>query len=66
MIKTFTGAMLGYFGRREGQQASDFAGELKSLSYEEKLEFHRMLTEQAGIACHPPTIPVVVRPAEPA
>lgn len=39
-----------------GQTAMQFAQELKPLSYDDKLWYHRALLE-AGIACDPPAPP---------
>ena len=57
MSKSFTAAMKEFFGFRTGTSVTEFAKELKELSYPEKQEFHRMLVEQAGIECDPPTPP---------
>jgi hypothetical protein len=56
-LPSFTSAMKAYFGLRAGTSVSDFAKELKDLSYAEKCEFHRMLTEDAKIPCEPPMRP---------
>jgi hypothetical protein len=57
MTKSFTGAMKQFFGLKDGQQLKDFAAELKALTPEDKMEFHRMLNEDAGIPCDPPGTP---------
>lgn len=44
--KPFAGVMKQYFGLLPGQSVMQFGTELKALSYNEKLEFHKMLTEQ--------------------
>jgi hypothetical protein len=54
---SFTAAMKQYFGFRKGDTVSQFAVELKALSYQEKMEFWHMLTTQAGIDCDPPPEP---------
>jgi hypothetical protein len=50
--------MKNFFGLLPGQSISGFAAELKALSLEEKLEFHRMLNA-AGYECDPPSAPAV-------
>jgi hypothetical protein len=59
----FVSAMLKYFGHRPGTGSTDFARELKDLTYEDKVEFHRMLTTQAGIDCDPPVKAPPPKPA---
>ncbi len=58
MKKTFTKAMLDFFGTC-GRTALQFAAELRSLSHPERLQFHAMLLA-AGIECDPPAPPKVV------
>lgn len=54
MAKSFTAAMKEFFGSKPGSTSIlDFAAELKALSHEEKVEFHKMLVE-AGFNCDPP------------
>jgi len=43
-----------YFGFN-GKPMESFAKELKELSHEEKIEFHKMLNE-AGVACDEPMV----------
>lgn len=53
----FTAAMIQYFGKLPGQSAMDFGRELKALSYPERMEFAKMLRQQAKIDCTDPTDP---------
>ncbi len=55
-LPSFTGAMKSYFGFKQDQKASEFAKELKELTYQDKLDFHKMLCE-AGHPCTPPVQP---------
>jgi len=52
----WTAAMKEFFGFRPGKGATDFATEIKALTYEDKLEFFVMLKD-SGVDCEPPTKP---------
>ena len=54
----FTVALKNFFGYMPGKGAAEFMTELKALSYEDKVEFARMLRDQAGIPCTDPLPPV--------
>ena len=45
----FTKAARDYFGLKEGQKLTDFAAELKQLSYEDKVELAPLLSEELGL-----------------
>ncbi len=49
----FVSTLKNFFGFLPGQGASQFAGEVKKLSYAEKMEFHRMLVA-SGNDCEEP------------
>lgn len=51
--KAFVAAMREYFGPLPGQSTKDFADDLKTLSFEEKVQFADMLNG-AGVPCEPP------------
>jgi len=52
-MKSFTAAMLQFFGVLPNQSNTQFARELRSLTYEDKMEFHAALNAQ-GILCTEP------------
>lgn len=58
MATSFTGAMKNFFGFLPGKGVTDFAKEIGALTYENKMEFHKMLKEQ-GIECDEPQKPAV-------
>lgn len=41
-------ALKNYFGTKEGQSLSDFVGEMKMLTPEDKAELAKLLTEELG------------------
>jgi len=45
MSKSFTAGMKEFFGFRPGTSVAVFAAELRELSYEEKLAFHKMAAD---------------------
>lgn len=55
MSKSWTAAMKEFFGTL-GKPLTEFAKEIKALSFKERLEFHEMLKGQ-GIDCDVPMNP---------
>lgn len=58
LAKSFAASMKGYFGLKPGQSLKDFSDELKSLTFEDKMEMAKGLND-IGISTKDPTKPVV-------